>query len=254
MIVQRLAQGIEVLDAVRGERIVRALRVDLEGAWAPRGHTANSPYSRPAGWWERPGVTRHESGLHVLLYHPTIMALPATDRHVTVRIHDDHARRIVPRRLRLPLIDPQGLAADDLGLHPLAQRVRRPCVFPGAAYDFSARMTAVRGRVVRNKVPVPWTRVEARYPGHDVDYLAGVAHGDDRGEFLLLLGGHDNPYADPDDLIDVELRVYGPPAPAPADPFAALPLETLPAPDQPDTVSPGTTPPPGYVSAPPHPL
>lgn len=246
----RLAQGIEVLDAVRGGRVARPIRVDLAGRWAPRGITPRSPYARPSGWYDTPGASRHASGLHALLYHPVLVALKPADRHVDVHIHD-HARWFVPRRIRIPLVDPAGIEADDLSLHPVEQRLRRLSVFPGAGYECSERMTGLRGQLLRGGHAVPWARIEAVYPDHG-DMLAGHAHGDDRGEFLLLLGGHPAPYAGPQGTIAVQLRIYGPPAPvAPTtDVQSLLPVEILPAPGAADPISAGITPPAGYQAAP----
>jgi hypothetical protein len=247
---QRLAYGIEVVDAIGGGRVARPIRVDLEGRWAPRGLTPRSPYTRPSGWRDTPGVVRHASCLHALLYHPGLMAMPPADRHVAIRIHE-HERRFVPRRIRVPLVDPQGIEQDDLTVHPIEQRVRRISMFPGAAYECSERMTGLRGRVVRGGVPVAWTRVTARYPEYGV--IAGHAHGDDRGEFLLLVGGHPAPFSDPQGAIDVEITVSGPSdAPTPTgDVLSSLPEEVLPAPGDPDPISGGATPPGAYLQAPP---
>ncbi|MBK7823668.1 hypothetical protein [Nannocystis sp.] len=247
---QRLAQGIEVLDAVRGGRVARPIRVDLEGQWAPRNVTPGSPYTRPSGWRDSPGVSRHASCLHALLYHPALIALKPADRHVAIYIHD-HARWFVPRRIRVPLVDPHDIERDDLGLHPIEQRIRHIAVFPGTAYEFSERMTGLRGQVLRDGVPVAWARIEALYPDHG-DMVAGHAHGDDRGEFLLLVGAHPAPFVDPQGTIAVSIRVFGPsvpPAPA-TDVLAALPVEDLPTPGAPDPISAGTTPPAGYQAAP----
>ena len=98
----------------------------------------------------------------------------------------DASRRVVPRRVALPfppLADV--LAAEAAGADlPLAPRVRRLALFPGAAYDLSTRTTALRGRVVEpGGAPLRWARVEAAPPGGATRWRA---HGDDRGEFLLV--------------------------------------------------------------------
>ncbi len=243
---QRLAQGIEVLDAVRGGRAPHPVRVDLEGPWAPRGQAVDSPYTRPAGWREHsPGVVRHNSCLHSLLLHPALAkVMPPEERSVVVRLYD-HERRYVPRRLRVPLLDPA--IADQ---RPSEHRIRRPRLFPGAAYDVSERMTGLRGRVMRGDAPMPWARVEARLPG--LPEPLGHAHGDDRGEFLLLLGAHPALFNDPQEEFAALLTVYGPaqaPGPGAGDWLAALPLEALPEPGEPDLIVGGRVVPDGHVPA-----
>jgi hypothetical protein len=241
----RLVQGIEVLDAIRGGRIAHPLRVDLEGPFAPSSGE-RSAYARPAGWRDRaPGVVRHASCLHVLLAHPHLLPLgPGLEEQVTIRIYD-HARRFAPRRLRVPLLDPA-----DLEGRPLEHRIRRPRLFPGAAYDTSERVTGLRGRVLRDGAPMPWARVEARHPEDGV--VIGHAHGDDRGEFLLLIGAHPILFNDLKDSFPLSLTVYGPgAAPPPGHGFLhGLPEEVLPAPGDPDLVCPGKHVPSGYEPAP----
>lgn len=89
-------------------------------------------------------------------------------------------RRFVPRRISFPVLTQ---AAAELGAGAL--RVRRPVLFPGAAYDIDAGLTGVRGRVVQGAAAVRWARVAATLPGGT--RVVGRGHGDDRGEFLLLL-------------------------------------------------------------------
>ena len=94
-------------------------------------------------------------------------------------------------------------------------------------------------------MPARWVRVEARVDGQ----VAGRAHGDDRGEFLLLLDSSAVGLKDLSTPLTAQVTVFGPPAqvPLPADdPLGDLPVETLLA--DPDDVSPGEKLPPGYVS------
>src|SRR5262245_6933947 len=98
----------------------------------------------------------------------------------------DAGRWVVPRRLTLDLT---------------ASRTFAPRLFPGAGASLPTGATVVRGRVTRHipgtgdAVPVRWVRVRATTIGADThgagdgggDGDLGWAHGDDRGEFVLVL-------------------------------------------------------------------
>lgn len=237
-----LALGLEPRDALRGQRVAHPVRVDLEHPFGRALRRRSEPYRSEV----RPGapqakVSRHDSGRHVLLYHPTL------GDHVDLRLYD-HDRTYVPRRLRVPLL--AQAAAPAL---PPAHRIRHPVLFPGAGHPVSERVAGLRGRVLRAGAPMRWARIEARLPNGNA--LVGRAQGDDRGEFLLLIEPGAAPFGDLAAPIAVRVIVSGPavvPQPAtpdvPArDPFWDLPLETVPAPGAPDTVSSGEAPPEGYA-------
>jgi hypothetical protein len=246
----RLAVGFEPLDAVLGTRLTHPVRLEVEGP-LPRPPTPRGePYRRavvPGA--PRPGADRHDSCLHALLYQPGL------GESVDVRIYD-RDRRYVPRRLRLPIetlaaVEPEPPAQRP----PTARRVRRPVVFLGAAYAVCERSTGLRGRVLRDGVPMRWARVEATLPGNGA--RVGRAHGDDRGEFLLLLDPAAAPAVELTNPLEVRVAVSGPataPVPAPpdlpaADPLWDLPLEELPPPGSPDPVSAGDAFPAGFVTS-----
>lgn len=240
--VRRLALGLEPLDALRGCRVGHPVRVDLVGAqgFGPRGSRAPYRHDVAAGD-PRPAVSRHESCLHALLYHPAL----AVQAELVVY---DHGRRYVPRRLRVPLVP-----AGEADARPAEHRVRRPALFPGAAYDADATATGLRGRVLRGGAPMAWARVEARMPTSNA--LVGRAHGDDRGEFLLLLWPGAAPFGDLSDPLEVRVVVYGPAVAQPTAPvppgkasFAFLPVEEVPAPGAADPVSGGEALPTGYAA------
>ena len=160
-----LALGIEPLDVMCGRRLIRPIHVDIEAEPPGPLRGPRDSYRRPS--WPhapRPVATRHDSGVHVILAHH---ALPAG---VDLRFYE-HERVYVPRRIRVPLAH---------------YREIRPTLFPGAAYPLASRATGLRGRVVRTVLdgtPVAWARVVASINDQDIAY----AHGDDRGEFLLIL-------------------------------------------------------------------
>lgn len=226
--VQRLALGLEPVDSERRTRIAHPIEITLDGVPPP-----------PL----RPVIERHRSCLHALRFQPGVKT------SVNLRLFDS-ARRFVPRRLSVPLLT-QALAET----RPDTQRVRRPVLFPGAAYDVSDTATGLRGRVLRGGRPMRWARIEATLPGSGV--MVGRAHGDDRGEFLLLISSRAGPVGDLVNPFPIVVSVFGPAvAPVPAspdlpalDPLWDLPLETPPAPGAADPVSSGEQLPINYTAS-----
>jgi hypothetical protein len=209
--VKRLAMGIEPIDAERGTRIAHRISVSFDGE--VRG--------RPG-----PTVDRHESCLHALIYQPLLAD------QVTLRLQEG-ARRFVPRRIAFPI-----MTAAEAEVLDYRNRVRRPRLYPGAGYDAPSRATGVRGRAVRNGQPLRWTRIEATLP--DTDLIIGRAHGDDRGEFFLLLDATATTPGELPDGIEVRVDVFAAAA-APVPETAELPsldgLWDLPI-EQADTLDP----------------
>lgn len=241
---QRLAVGFEPLDAARGGRLPHPVRFEVERPLPRPPVEPREPFRRVVRRGDvYPVIDRHDSCLYALLYQPALR-----DGSIDLRIYD-HRRRYVPRRLRVPL-----LTVAQAEANPFTHRVRRPALFPGAAYDICERVTGLRGRVLRGGAPMRWARVEATLPATAT--LVGRAHGDDRGEFLLLLDARSAPGVELGDPLAVRVTVSGPavaPVPAPADlpaqdPLWDLPVEALPTPGDPDPVSAGTTLPAGFVS------
>lgn len=243
----RLAVGFEPRDAAAGTRLIEPMRFEVEGPLPRPFADPRSPLRRtvlPGA--ARPVVDRHDSCLYALLYQPGL------GESVDVRIYD-HRRRYVPRRIQVPLLSLAVAEPEPPAVRPpTGHRVRRPVLFPGAAYPVGERSTGLRGRVLRGGEPMRWVRVEATLDGVRV----GRAHGDDRGEFLLLLEPAAAPRVELSDPVDVRVTVSGPAAaPVPAapelpggDPLWDLPLEPLPAPGDPDPVSAGDAFPASYVS------
>lgn len=246
--VSRLALGIEPIDLARGARATREVIVAMEGVPEPI-----SAWRRLEPWQTigelLPRMLRHPSGRFVVLYEKDTR--PAID----IRLFD-RQRRFVPRRLRVRIPTEAVVMAPETDplLFPVPswRRIFRPALFPGANYPTTDRATGLRGRVIRDGKPMAWARIEARIAG-SADVVAR-AHGDDRGEFLLLIP----PPGDPaqawtrTDPLRLDIVVLGPMVPAGAaqgsDPLSNLPQESAvpPMPGTVDRVQAGTATPTDY--------
>lgn len=161
-------------------------------------------------------------------------------------------RRYVPRRLALMPVQTDGMPTATKG------NIRQAWLWPGTAYPLPGNTTALRGRVRRgptlaSATSVPWTRIIVTQPAGPADFATetriGWGHGDDRGEFLVVLGFQ----AIPGGAIlpqSVALRVW---VFLPAvvsfdasDPLASLPLEQAGG-DPINDVLRGVEPPAGHV-------
>ena len=233
-LVHRLALGIEPFDALTG-RARSPRRCDV---------TIESPATRLAR-----GAAARSSGT------PSGRCRAALRRvgrpPVVVRIVDP-SRRYVPRRLAFPIVRrghdaPRSSAT---ATPAAARRARRPCSSPARPTRCAARRPALRGRVHPRGAPLRWARVEARADGSAAPWRA---HGDDRGEFLLVHRARRrqprraaSPLDVTRDGASARTRARGPPAAAPG-PLWDLPLEIAPAPGRRDDVSAGATLPAGYA-------
>jgi len=238
--ITRLALGVEPVDALEGGTTAHPVRV------------FNPAVLRGLA---RPAVERHDSGRHALLYQRGV------ETEVVLRVAEPtrtlagggvlYARRYVPRQFRFPV--PTAEEADALTFRV---RVRRPALFPGAAYEAPSMATGIRGRVERNGAAARWCRVEARAG----TTLVGRGHSDDRGEFLLVLGAAANAGSELAERVSIRVDVFAPAAaPVPEtpelpglDPFWDLPVENASPldPDDPgaDPVSAGEVLPTGFTA------
>lgn len=176
----RLALGVELRDPVRGGRALSGVRVTLDE------HPAPLDAWRSWAPWEQlddvlPKMQRHGSGRFAQLLGPSIR----TPQHLRVT---GPGRRYVPRRFAVTIAteDDVVTAEDDPAIPDIGPpaRIFRPSVFPGAAYEVTG--THVRGRITRAGQPVRWARVQAVLAGTSA--VAGWAHADDRGEYILPIG------------------------------------------------------------------
>jgi len=245
----RLALGLEVVDAVRGDP------ADVEVAWenVPRPLVLALPHgpgSGAAASLYDPGIglprLRRGSrpGRFRMVFTPEQTPIPPA----RLRIVDDR-RRYVPRRLEVPFAALAAVLAEEGLPDRPAPRGRTVGILPGAAFPAEGGSTGVRGRVVDQAgAPVRWVRADARHITRGS--LLGVAHGDDRGEFLLLMGNPPSILDAPAGLsFDARITVHAAPLgaqPPPAltgdpmaDPLGDLVPEVLPDLGDPDVVSAG---------------
>jgi hypothetical protein len=209
-----------LVDAGRRTRVATRIDVAFDGIPLPRTRTCAwlSPRERrrPKDVLER--IPRHMSCLHALLDRPGLKD------PLDVRLQDA-SRHFVPRRLSIPLATRPVTVA--------------PWLYPGAAYDISESVTGCRARLLRGASGpvVRWPRVEARLPSAAPGggLVVGRAHGDDRGEFLLIIDPGAATTGDIVDPLPLEITAFGPGvAPAASspelpqlDPLWDLPLEPV---------------------------
>ncbi len=253
----RLAVGIEPVDAHRQSRVTPPIYVarddrDLgEDTWNRLSLNRRDPLEAFSTF------DRHDTCRHVLLYRDGLYDDEGAS--ISLRIVEGPfratPRRYVPRRFTIPLVNPDEA---DVEANPPGFRIFRPRLFPGAAYPIHETATGVRGRVERDGKPMRWARVEAHNP--DSGEVVGRAHGDDRGEFLIILGSEAASIGEPTSTIDIFVTVYGPADPpeadedelseliADTDPLWDLPVETLPMSEETDSVSLGEELPEDYTA------
>jgi hypothetical protein len=236
--VRHLALGVEPLDAVAGGRVAAPLRVLLERvpgplhrwrAWRP-GETLHDVL---------PGLDRHPSGRFGRCYGPGLAGGTVRFRVVDTAAGAVPPRRVVPRRFEVTLAAEAAVvaAATTPTPHPLFRRVFPVGLFPAASAEPAYGATVVRGRVLGPLPPNAAARRPARWVRVSVADAAGAelgwAHGDDRGEFVLVIGADPDALRIPDSPLPVRLTVSAsipPAAPDPLDPLrpAVDPLWDLP--------------------------
>ena len=276
--VTRLRLGVEPVDALGRPGPLGGLGLHIENvprpAPLPMGIPAPVPFGDVDDSAGLPGVPISPSGRFALAFGRT--ALDALER-IVVRLVDPR-RRYVPRRLSIPVPDLDTVRAAEAArdVNPataLTPRTCRPALFPGAAYGVAAGATAVRGRVTwgAGGPSARWVRVVARTEAIEihaddgtvttVQPVLGHAHGDDRGEFLLVLGPLPTELAlGTSRTVEVEIRVSARPEPAldapvdsptgsRADPLWHLPVEPMATLDPPDEVAAGAVDPAGFTAS-----
>jgi len=237
-LVHRLALGIEPRDAARALRLARPIDVVLDGSPTAVANQPGDLSGLDRATLGLPLVSPRSSGRFVVLFRRGISG------SIGLRLHD-RLRRYVSRRVSY------AIPGDPTVTSP---RVRRPLLFPGAAYDVSETATGIRGHVTwlasPDETPVRWARITATVDG----VVVGRAHGDDRGEFLLLLDPAAGGLEDLRTPLTAVVTVFAPHSPpddadadaATRDPLWDLPVERLTSLVDPDDVSTAERLPDGY--------
>lgn len=247
-VLHRLALAVDCVDAVTESPLIIQVRIGAEVAPRLRSYPDDPT-------WPCADLIPHGVGRATRLHRPPMPA------NITVRIADP-TRRYVPRRLTTPLRTDAAITASDNGTGtyiPVGSRRLRPWLSPGSAYQIPRTTTAIRGRVMRGAVAARWPRITAIGPGGEA---VGWAHGDDRGEFVLVIVSTGTLHPPAPSKLPVTLIVTAPTNPPAisddplADPSADLVVEAVPQSQVPpadtDLNSPllkGRTTPPGYVTS-----
>ncbi|MGH3824082.1 MAG: hypothetical protein ACRDRA_14820 [Pseudonocardiaceae bacterium] len=205
-VLHRLALGVEPIDALRRLPIGPRVRVGREVTQLHGRRRAGGVLDPLARRTDLPLET-NGTGRFKLRHGDGVGAM------VLIRI-DDPTRGYVPRRFEVPLWTLAEVEAPAGPYIPVRSRLLRPSLLPGSAYPAPRGTTGVRGSMVRNGQPVRWPRVEALGPG---GLVVGRAHGDERGEFLLIVTGTGSVTPPPPATLDIQLLMYGP-AGEPPDP------------------------------------
>jgi len=220
--IERVRQGaaaLQLWDGAHGGRVRDRLDVLVE---------REDPLS-PA--WLGAELPHRSVHLHGVLYERQLPGRPK--KAIDVRVYD-RRWRFTPRRLRLPI---PATPEPAVGATPRL-RIRRTALYPGPAYDVTSCSTGVRGRVTFAATgrAVRWPRVLVPNPSPPPPGGArrpplAVAHGDQQGEFLLLLPPHVviAPTA-PAGATTLDINISWQTLPAAAatrDPLEGLPVEVI---------------------------
>ena len=228
-----------------------------------------------------PGIPQSPSGRFAVKYERDHVDAPGAPKPLVVRIVDRH-RAYVARRFSIPVPKLETVQDADAAhaadpASPLTPRAFRPVLFPGSAYGTAAGATVVRGRVVweSNDRPAAWARVAARTADEieirddngdviaTLQPLLGRAHGDEKGEFVLVVGPVPSGLGLGIEMklrtLDLSVRVQVRPEPPVTDPVESptgsrddplwhLPVEDVASLSPTDPVATGDTVPAGYTA------
>lgn len=254
----RLALGLHWTDALAG--------APAQGTWHALLEKLG-PYAMNLAF-DSHGAARHALRNAGLLQKRFALALGGGDARCAVRVyaaapHSPRSPQVYQRALDPRLYVPRRIrftpVAEGAGPAATPANIRQPWLWPGSAYPLPGNATAVRGRVLRgadlaSAAPVPWVRMVATVPASETVFddaqPAGYAHGDDRGEFVLVLDSRAVGGAALAGTVEVRLWAFLPPPAVvvdDADPLASLPLEEGGA-DRINAVLRGHVAPPGYVA------
>jgi hypothetical protein len=265
--VSRLRLGVEPQDALGRSGILAGLGLFIENVPRPHPIPVDTRAVPELGGVDHsiglPGVRRSPSGRFAIAFGGRGSS---AGTRVDLRIIDP-SRRFVPRRLSVPVSTLAAVLAADQAHNddptmPLVPRGCRPALFPGAGHGVLAGATVIRGRATwgAGGPPAQWARIEARAGGASQP-RPWRAQGDDRGEFVLVIGALSLVLALRKVLnvsLDIVVRARPlPPADTPVDspaqsrrdPLWHLPIEQVATLDQADPVAAGAVLPAGYTSS-----
>jgi hypothetical protein len=263
--IRRLRMGIEPADALGSIQILLGIELFSESVPRPHRIPPRGGLGIPDISIGLPRIRRSPSGRFAIAF---VDAPGPNTGRIDIRLID-RDRRFVPRRFSIaaPLLAEVKTADHDHQSDPnipLTPRGCRPLLFPGQNGGIQAGATVIQGRTTWGVggPAAPWTRIEAMATGVN-QQSPWRAHGDDRGEFVLVIGPLDLAMArNLSSTVDIDVVVSGRPLPDPAanapiespaesreDPLWHLPLEPVNALDPPDPVLLGEVQPPGYGSS-----
>jgi len=236
-VLHRLALGVEPRDAIGRAPVATAVRVGQEVPRRMRPRAARFEDAWPCLDFETNGMAKFKLRYQIGGPRRIKVNQDGSPPRITVRI-DDFRRRFVPRRFRIALwtklelesADPTPGAGPTGPYVPMASRLLRPFLFPGAMYTAPRGTTAIRGRVVTTQgKEVRWPRVIAKNAG---DEAVGIAHGDEHGEFLLIITDLGTMPALVTETFEVDLEIFAwksnaAPTPDPTDRVADLVVESV---------------------------
>lgn len=239
VVLHRLAVAIECRDAIT-DRAVGAVVTGRYRRLGPRG---------PLPWQPLPVRGRGQFVLRHAIPDDPARPLPRLEL-----VLDDPTRAYAPRRVSVtPWTHAQ--VAEPAPYVDARSRLLRVWLSPGAAYQLPRTTSLVRGQVLRaDGTPARWARVRGTTPTS----VAGWAHADDRGEFLLVITRPGVDASHDFSPIVVQLTAYARPAGAvdPQDRTGDLVVEPVarsanpPAgPDLDSNLLRGTALPPGYLAS-----
>ncbi|MDD9207540.1 hypothetical protein PU560_13875 [Georgenia sp. 10Sc9-8] len=239
-VTHRLALAVWPLDALHQHPVTHGLRVGVE-----------RPGARPRR--SRP-LQASGGGVFLLPHGSGVPTTPGA--RLPVRVTDPRGR-YAPRRLDVPLwVLPEVRAAEEVpptgDYIPALRRTVRPWLLPGPAYFLPRGVSGLRLRVLRQGRPVRWARAEAfDAAGHRVAW----GHGDEHGQVTLVVDDL-APGTPATTKLAVRVHVPDPTSttePTAEDPWADLPVETVPRPAAPptfdDDVTLGVAVPPTYLTS-----
>jgi hypothetical protein len=237
-VAHRLALGVSFIDALSRQPVCAPLTCDLDSIGSRTYEQRCEVHSQGRQALRHAGRLAKLLARAMELAEDTTFKLRAYGRRNPGQngyLSDNDPRQFVPRRLAFtPLLD-HGI--------PPANRdnIRSAWLWPGASYPIPANATALRGRIRKgpdldHTRDVPWTRVVVTRPA-PAPAVANFAtesqlawgHGDDRGEFLILISANAVPWGmTPTSALTLRLWVFLPPVGvtfSTDDPLASLPLE-----------------------------